>query len=197
VLTALTMVVEIIYGITTQSMALLADGIHMSSHVIAIGLSWLAYVTVRKLETKGKFTGNTGKILSLSAYTSGILLFGFAVLIVVEAGQRFFSPVAIDYNDAIIVAVLGLLVNITSAIILHHKHEYSDNNIRAAYLHVIADAFTSMGAVIGILSAMLWDVMFVDTLAALASSLVIIRWAAKLLKDSGKVLLDIGSGNKA
>lgn len=194
-LTAVTMVVEIIFGITTKSMALLADGIHMSSHVIAIGLSWLAYVAVRKIATNGNFNGNSEKILSLSGYTSGLLLLGFAVLILAGAFQRFFKPVAINYNDAIIVAMIGLVVNLLSAFILHHQQEYSDHNIRAAYLHVVADAFTSLAAIIGIMAAMIWGVMFVDALAALISSLVIIRWAVKLLKDSGKVLLDIGSNN--
>jgi len=194
-LTAVTMVVEIAFGITTKSMALLADGIHMSSHVIAIGLSWLAYVAVRKISTNGNFNGNSEKILSLSGYTSGLLLLGFAVLILAGAFQRFFKPVAINYNDAIIVAIIGLVVNLLSAFILHHQQEYGDHNIRAAYLHVVADAFTSLAAIMGIMAAMIWGVMFVDALAALISSLVIIRWSMKLLKDSGKVLLDIGSNS--
>jgi cation diffusion facilitator family transporter len=191
VLTAITMVVEIIFGITTRSMALLADGIHMGSHVLAIGLSWIAYVLVRKLSTNGNFKGNTPKILSLSGYSSGLMLLIFAFVIVFEAVKRFISPVDIAYREAIIVAIIGLIVNIASAFLLHHDHEHSDHNIRAAYLHVVADALTSLSAIIGLTAAMIWDIPFIDTIAAVISSMVIVKWSVGLLKDSGKVLLDL------
>jgi cation diffusion facilitator family transporter len=194
-LTAVTMVVEIIFGLTTKSMALLADGIHMGSHVLAIGLSWVAYIIVRKVSKSEKFTGNSDKILSLSGYSSGLMLLIFAVVIMVEAIQRFYNPVDIVYKEAILVAIIGLLVNIASAFILHHKHEHSDHNIRAAYLHVIADALTSVSAILGLTAAMIWDIPFMDTIAALLSSLVIIKWSVGLLKDSGKVLLDINQNH--
>jgi cation diffusion facilitator family transporter len=190
-LTAVTMVVEIVFGISTKSMALLADGIHMSSHVLAIGLSWFAYVMVRKLSQNSKFNGNTAKILSLSGYTSGILLFVFAIYIVVEAIGRLYSPVIIAYNEAIVVACVGLAVNVASAFLLHHDHEHSDHNIKAAYLHVIADALTSLSAIGGLIAAMVWDIPFIDTIAALISSAVIVKWAFGLLRDTGKALLDI------
>lgn len=190
-LTAVTMVVEIVFGISTKSMALLADGIHMSSHVLAIGLSWFAYVMVRKLSQNSKFSGNTAKILSLSGYTSGILLFVFAIYIVVEAIGRLYSPVIIAYNEAIVVACVGLAVNVASAFLLHHDHEHSDHNIKAAYLHVIADALTSLSAIGGLIAAMVWDIPFIDTIAALISSAVIVKWAYGLLRDTGKALLDI------
>ena len=191
VLTAVTMVVEIIFGLTTKSMALLADGIHMGSHVLAIGLSWLAYVIVRKVSKSEKFTGNSAKILSLSGYSSGLMLLIFALVIIVEAIQRFYTPVDIVYREAIMVASLGLVVNIVSAFLLHHDHDHADHNIRAAYLHVLADALTSLSAIIGLTIALLWDIPFIDTIAALISSLVIIKWSIGLLKDSGKSLLDI------
>ncbi|KAF0203999.1 MAG: zinc transporter [Bacteroidetes bacterium] len=190
-LTAITMVVEIIFGLTTNSMALLADGIHMGSHVLAIGLSWLAYVIVRKVSKSNKFTGNSDKILSLSGYSSGLMLLIFAVVILVEATQRLYNPQDIVYKEAILVAIIGLLVNIASAVLLHHKHEQSDHNIRAAYLHVIADALTSLSAILGLTAAMIWGIPFIDTIAAIISSLVIVKWSIGLLKDSGKVLLDI------
>lgn len=189
--TAVTMVVEIVFGLTTRSMALLADGIHMGSHVLAIGLSWIAYVMVRKLSNNRKFRGDTGKILSLSGYSSGLMLLIFALFIMVEAVRRFIEPVAINYGEAIAVAFIGLAVNIASAFLLHHDHDHSDHNIRAAYLHVIADALTSLSAIIGLTAAMLWDIPFIDTIAAVISSLVIVKWSVGLLKDSGKVLLDI------
>jgi len=190
-LTAITMVVEIIFGLTTKSMALLADGIHMGSHVLAIGLSWLAYIVVRKVDKSGKFTGDSEKILSLSGYSSGLILLIFAFVILAEAFQRMLNPLPISYFDAISVAIIGLLVNVVSAFLLHHKHEESDHNIRAAYLHVIADALTSLTAILGLLAAQYWNISYIDTLAAVVSSFVIIKWSVGLLKDSGKVLLDI------
>jgi len=190
-LTAITMVVEILFGLTTHSMALLADGIHMGSHVLAIGLSWVAYVFVRRLERKRTFTGQPGKILSLAGYSSGLMLLIFAFVIMGEAVGRMVRPEPIMYREAIFVAVIGLVVNIVSAMLLKHEHDHSDHNIRAAYLHVLADAVTSLSAIAGLGAAMLWNIPFVDPLAALVSSLVIIRWSVRLLKDSGMTLLDI------
>ncbi|MBU3926750.1 MAG: cation diffusion facilitator family transporter [Bacteroidetes bacterium] len=190
-LTAITMVVEIIFGLTTKSMALLADGIHMGSHVLAIGLSWAAYIIVRKVSKSEKFKGNSDKILSLSGYSSGLMLLIFAFVIMIEAVQRFYNPVDIFYKEAILVATIGLIVNIASAFLLHHDHEHSDHNIRAAYLHVIADALTSVSAILGLVAAMIWDIPFIDTIAAIISSFVIVKWSIGLLRDSGKVLLDI------
>lgn len=190
-LTAVTMVVEIIFGLTTRSMALLADGIHMGSHVLAIGLSWMAYVIVRRLSKNDQFPGNREKILSLSGYSSGLMLLIFAFVILVEAVERFYNPAEIIYQEAILVAIIGLIVNIASAFLLHHDHEHSDHNIRAAYLHVIADALTSLSAILGLVAAMIWNIPFIDTIAAIISSLVIVRWSIGLLKASGGVLLDI------
>lgn len=190
-LTAVTMVVEIFFGLTTKSMALLADGIHMGSHVLAIGLSWVAYIIVRKASSNVKFKGNSDKILSLSGYSSGLMLLIFAIVIMVEAIERLFTPVEISYKEAILVAIIGLVVNIASAFLLHHDHEHTDHNIRAAYLHVIADALTSVSAILGLTAAMIWDIPFIDTIAALISSFVIVKWSIGLLKDSGRTLLDM------
>lgn len=191
ILTTVAMVVEIIAGILTGSMALLADGIHMGSHVLAIGMSWIAYIIVRKLSGREKYNNSTGKILSLAGYTSGLILMIFAVLIIVQAVERFFNPVDIIYREAIIVAIAGLVVNLVSAFILHHDRQESDHNIRAAYLHVLADSITSIAAITGLTAAMIWDISYIDTVAALVSSFVIIRWAAGLLKDSGRALIDL------
>lgn len=195
-LTAVTMVVEIIFGMTTKSMALLADGIHMGSHVLAIGLSWFAYIMVRKVSKSEKFTGNSGKILSLSGYSSGLMLLIFAFVIMVEAVKRFYDPVDIVYKEAILVAVIGLVVNVISAFLLHHDHEHSDHNIRAAYIHVIADALTSVSAILGLSAAMIWSIPFIDTIAAIISSMVIIKWSVGLLKGSGKALLDMENSDR-
>ncbi len=190
-ITAITMVVEIFYGLWTNSMALLADGIHMGSHVLAIGLTWLAYVAVRRISRRGTFKGSTAKILSLSGYSSGLMLLIFAFVILIEAIQRFFNPSSIHFSEAILVAIIGLIVNIICAFILHHEHEHSDHNIRAAYLHVIADALTSVTAIAGLSAAWLWNIIWLDALGAIISSFVIIKWSFGLLKDSGKSLLDI------
>ena len=180
---ATTMVLEIIFGLYSKSMALLADGIHMGSHVLAIGLSWGAYVLVRHLQKKKSNNVDNDKVLSLSAYTSGVLLLIFALFIIVEA---------------MIVAVVGMIVNLICALVLHekhehkhghsHGHEHEDYNRHSAYLHVLADALTSLGAIFGLICAMIWNITWIDTLVAFICSIVIVRWAKKLLLDTGRVL---------
>lgn len=186
---AATMVLEIIFGLFSKSMALLADGIHMGSHVLAIGLSCGAYILVRHLEKKDTHQVDTEKVLSLSAYTSGILLLVFTLFILVEAAERFFSPaVEIRYTEAMIVAAIGMVVNIICAFVLHDAHGHQDYNRHSAYLHVLADALTSLGAIFGLICAMIWNIIWIDTLVAVVCSLVIIRWAKNLLFDTGKAL---------
>ena len=186
---AATMVLEIFFGLFSNSMALLADGIHMGSHVLAIGLSWGAYVLVRHLQKKKNNVADSDKILSLPAYTSGVLLLMFALFIVVEAVERFFTPlVEIKYVEAMTVAIVGMVVNIICAFVLHEKHGEGDYNSHSAYLHVLADALTSLGAIFGLICAMIWNIIWIDTVVALVCSLVIIRWARRLLLDTGKTL---------
>ncbi len=187
---AVTMVLEIFFGLFSKSMALLADGIHMGSHVLAIGLSWGAYVLVRRLEQKQTTHVSSERVLALSAYTSGILLLIFAIFIIVEAIERFFVPdVSIRYVEAMIVALIGMVVNLICAFVLHDKNGHEDYNRHSAYLHVVADALTSLGAIFGLVCAMIWDIVWIDTVVALACSFVIIRWAKKLLLDTGKALV--------
>ncbi|MEZ4996350.1 MAG: cation diffusion facilitator family transporter [Bacteroidales bacterium] len=188
-LTAVTMIIEIVAGWLTGSMALLADGIHMGSHVLAIGLSWAAYVLVQRLSANPSFTGNKEKVLTLSGYTSGLILLIFAGMIVAGAIGRFINPRVIEYREAIMIAFIGLGVNILSAFLLHHDHEERDNNIRAAYLHVLADTLTSLAAIIGLATAMIWELPYVDAVAALLSSAVIVKWSLGLLRDSGRELI--------
>lgn len=196
---ATTMVLEIIFGLYSKSMALLADGIYMGSHVLAIGLSWGAYVLVRHLQKKKSNNVDNDKVLSLSAYTSGVLLLIFALFIIVEAIERFINPVGeIRYIEAMIVAVVGMIVNLICALVLHekhehkhghsHGHEHEDYNRHSAYLHVLADALTSLGAIFGLICAMIWNITWIDTLVAFICSIVIVRWAKKLLLDTGRVL---------
>lgn len=187
----LAMVIEITAGIVTHSMALLADGIHMLSHVGAIGLSWFAYRFARKYENDVRLQTGTGKIIELAGYTSGLILLFFAVFIVVQSVNRLLNPETIMFKEAMIVACSGLVVNIISAIILHHDEEKSDHNIKAAYLHVIADALTSVVAILGLLAGWIFNFYYLDSIGGLISSVVIIKWSISLLRKTGIELLDI------
>ena len=160
VVTAVMMVVEIAAGIIYGSMALLADGLHMGSHGTALGITVFAYVISRRLAADPRFSFGVGKINSLAGFASAVLLMGFALLMIVESIGRYINPIAIAFEQALIVAVLGLVVNGGSALVLasnphdhahghhhhghdhHHGHHGHDHNLKAAYLHVLADALT-------------------------------------------------------
>lgn len=187
ILTALTMAAEITFGLLANSMALLSDGIHMGSHVFALGLSWLTYVFIRR-SSKNNIEFDTDRVLSLSAFTSGLILLFFALAITYGAIDRLFHPAEISFNEAIPVAILGLIVNVLSAFLLHHDHD-SDQNLHAAYLHVLSDALTSLLAIAGLFAAMWWQLLWIDGVCALIGALVIILWAIRLLAQSGKNLI--------
>ena len=198
VLTAATMVVEILSGWLFGSMALLADGWHMASHASALGITALAYRLARKHRDNPRFTFGTGKFGDLAGYSSALLLALIAVLMAYESIQRLIYPVAIHYNEAIGVAVAGLAVNIASAVILkeHHEHDHDhehhhrDHNLRAAYLHVLADALTSILAIVALVAGKFrgWD--FMDPVMGIVGAVLITRWSLGLLRDSGRMLLD-------
>jgi len=161
----------------------------MGSHVLAIGLSWGAYVLVRHLKRKQADNIDSEKVLTLAAYTSGVLLLLFAIFIIVEAVERFFVPnLEIRYLEAMVVAAIGLIVNIICALVLHDKSGHDDYNRHSAYLHVLADALTSIGAIFGLICAMIWNITWIDTIVALICSAVIIRWATRMLFDTSKIL---------
>jgi cation diffusion facilitator family transporter len=195
ILTAVTMIVEIVFGMLTGSMLLLADGIHMLSHTGALGLSWIAYILVRRYEQDPGFTRGTGKILDLSGYTSGLFLLVFAGVIIYESVRRLVEPISIQYTEAIIVACIGLAVNLVSAWILHHKESDHDQNLKAAYLHVLADALTSLTAIAGLVIAKIWDFPYIDAIGGIISSFIIIRWSYGLLRRTALSILDY-SGEK-
>ena len=183
------MLAEIIVGLFSHSMALFADGVHMGSHVLVIGLNWAAYVLVRRLESKGTTRYDTEKILNLSAFTSGILLILTAIFIIVEAVERLTAHGEIlNYELALITAGIGLIANTISASVLHGHHGTTDYNSHAAYLHVLSDALTEIGAIIGLFCAMLWDITWIDSAVAVVSALVVLRWAKRLLWDTGRSL---------
>ena len=211
-LTAVMMVGEIVSGSLFGSMALLADGWHMATHAAALGIAAAAYLFARQHARNSRFAFGTGKFGDLAAFSSAIILSLIAVQIFYESVIRLVHPVAIAYGEAIAVAALGLGVNLISAWLLrdshdhdHHGHGHShgsshgsspghrhhDNNLRAAYIHVLADAATSVLAIAALVIAMYSQWVWADPAVGIIGSLVIASWAFGLIRDSGAVLLDV------
>lgn len=196
------MVAEIVAGWWFNSMALLADGWHMSSHALAIGLSAFAYGAARRYAGDPRFAFGTWKIEVLSGFASAVLLLAIAVLMVAGSVERLLSPQPIRYQEAIGVAVLGLLVNVICAWILGHSHDHEshdhhhghdhhhDLNLKSAYLHVIADAATSLLAIVALLGGWFYGWNWLDPLMGIVGAVLVALWAKGLLVDTGKVLLD-------
>jgi cation diffusion facilitator family transporter len=196
-LTGAMMIVEIITGIMFNSMALLADGWHMSTHMSAFLIAVIAYSFARKNRSNKRFTFGTGKIGVLGGFTSSILLIIVAVIMIKESIDRLMNPAEILFLDALIVACIGLLVNVISAFILKdnkahtHSHEHGhDTNLKAAYLHVIADAFTSVTAIIALLIGFFYGIKWIDSVMGFLGSLVILIWAYGMIKDTVAILVD-------
>jgi cation diffusion facilitator family transporter len=202
-LTIVMMVGEIAAGSFFGSMALLADGWHMGTHAAALGIAATAYLFARQHARDARFSFGTGKFGDLAAFSSAIILGLIALQIAYESAQRLFHPVPIAYGEAIAVAVLGLGVNLLSAWLLrdnhdhHHGHGHShgghhhhDNNLRAAYIHVLADAATSVLAIVALVTAMYSQWVWTDPVVGIIGSLVIASWAFGLIRASGAVLLD-------
>ncbi|MGE0826460.1 MAG: CDF family Co(II)/Ni(II) efflux transporter DmeF [Candidatus Binatia bacterium] len=200
--TAIMMVVEIVVGTLSGSLALTADGWHMATHVGALGLSAFAYRFARTRARAQHFTFGTGKVGALAGYTSAIFLIGVAVLMIVEAVERTLSPVPLRFTEALPVAVLGLLVNVVSAKLLNpdgglHTDDdhagHHDHNIRAAYFHVVADALTSVLAIVAIVGSHYAGLTMLDPLAAVVGGGVIIYWGISLCRNAASQLLDVVS----
>jgi cation diffusion facilitator family transporter len=203
-LTAVMMVVEIMAGWWYNSMALLADGFHMSSHALAIGLSAFAYAAARRYATDRRFSFGTWKIEILGGFASAVLLLAVVALMVFGSVERLFVPQPIHYREAIVVAIVGLVVNVVSALILGHAHHddhyhhhgdddhhhHHDLNLKSAYVHVIADAATSVLAIGALLGGWLYGWSWLDPAMGLVGAVLVAVWAKQLLTDTGKVLLD-------
>jgi cation diffusion facilitator family transporter len=203
-ITAAMMVVEIVAGWWFNSMALLADGWHMSSHALAIGLSAFAYTAARRYARDPRFAFGTWKIEILGGFASAIFLLGVAALMVVGSVERILAPAPIHYREAIVVAVLGLVVNVVCALILGHAHHHDDDgghhhghehhhhdlNLRSAYLHVIADAATSVLAIVALVGGWIYGWAWLDPVMGIVGAVLVANWARGLLVDTGKVLLD-------
>lgn len=205
-LTAITMVLEIVAGSFFGSMALLADGWHMATHVAAFGIAVFAYRYARRHAHDPQYTFGTGKVTILGGYTSAVVLGVTALTITLESITRLVEPVTIQFNQAIAIAILGLLVNLVSAWLLqdndhHHDHDHNqhdhdqDRNLKAAYIHVLTDALTSILAIIALFAGKYWGWVWLDAAMGLVGAAVIFKWAYGLVKDTGVILLD-GAINK-
>ena len=196
ILTFITMIVEITIGYYSNSMALTAEGWHMASHVFAIGLTWIAYILVRKYAQSTHISFHKDKLLALSGFTSAIILLIIAIIMIIESITRLITPEAIKFEDAIIVAGIGLVVNGISASFLHHDHAHTDQNIRAAYIHVLADGLTSITAILALLAVRYLQWNSLDAISGILGSIVISTWSFSLIRTSGSVLIDFSRKNK-
>ena len=207
-LTAAMMIVEIGGGYIFGSMALVADGWHMSTHVLALGIAALAYRFARRHAHDARFTFGTGKLGDLAAFASAIILAMIALYIGAESLRRLLDPTAIAFSEAIPIAVVGLFVNLASVWLLHgddhehydgheqgaghheHRHDH-DANLRAAYVHVMADALTSVLAIVALVGGRFFGLTWLDPLIGLVGTAVIVAWAVSLARSAGVTLLDV------
>jgi cation diffusion facilitator family transporter len=210
-LCAAMMVVEIGGGLAFGSMALIADGMHMSTHAGAFLIAALAYSFARRHCNDERFAFGTGKFGDLAAFTSAIILAFIALLIVAESISRILHPGLIAFNEAIPIALAGLAVNLVSALLLRDDHphdhdhvhdrdhphgQHEDLNLRAAYVHVLADAAVSVLAIVGLVAGRQWGLLWMDPLMGVIGAGVIASWSAGLLKSAGAVLLDLRADPK-
>lgn len=201
-ITTVMMAVELFAGVMFGSMALLADGLHMASHAVALSITAFAYVYARRNARNSKYSFGTGKVNALGGFTGAVLLAIFALFMGIESIGRLLNPVEIVFNQAIFVAVLGLLVNGASVFILgvkdhghdhHHTHEHDhhhDHNLRSAYLHVMADALTSVLAIVALLAAKYLGFIWMDPVMGVVGAILVARWSYGLLGSTSVVLLD-------
>ena len=207
-ITVVTMFVEILAGWAFNSMSLLADGWHMSSHALAIGLSAMAYAAARTYANDPRFAFGTWKIEILAGFASALFLLGVALAMVIGSLERLISPQAIQFEEAIIVGVLGLAVNLVCAYILghaHHQHDHAhdhphpahehhphhhDLNLKSAYFHVVADAFTSVLAIVALVGGWLYGWAWLDPVMGIVGAVLVALWAKSLILETAKVLLD-------
>lgn len=207
--TIIAMIAEILYGYLTNSMALLADGYHMGTHALALLLTYAAYVLTRKLANSDKFKNGTDKIGTLTAYTSSLFLGFTGIWIIIEAIMRFINPLEIQFNEAILVAIIGLIVNAVCILIMEGKHTHKqhhnhceehddkdcahdkDYNFKAAYYHILADALTSIFAIIALIAGKYFGLYYLDSLIGVLGGILILKWAANLITNTVKILIDM------
>lgn len=199
-LSAVMMVAEIVAGTLTGSMALVADGWHMATHTLALGVSAVAYSFARSHSADSRYSWGTGKVGSLAGFASALGLVVVALGILYESATRFFEPRTVDYKEALVVAIVGLLVNLVSALLLGHGHDHGhddashdhghDHNLRSAYLHVLTDALTSVLAIAALVLGLLLGASWLDAAVGVIGALVILQWSRGLIAETAGVLLD-------
>lgn len=200
-LTVVTMVVEIGAGWLFNSMALLADGWHMASHAAALSITVFAYWYARRNLYNTRYTFGTGKVGVLGGFASAVVLGIVALMMVWESAERFLEPLSIRFDEAILVATVGLVVNLGSAWLLHqggthahddghHHHHHRDHNLRAAFLHVLADALTSVLAILALIAGKAYGWVWMDPMMGIVGAAIIARWTYGLMRDTGRILLD-------
>jgi len=202
-LTLVTMIGEIVAGISFGSMALLADGWHMATHVGAFGIAVFAYQYARNNINNPQYTFGTGKVSVLGGFTSAVALGVVAFVMILESSMRLFQPQTIQFNQAIYVAIIGLVVNLSSAFLLQNNHDHhhhddhdhhhdhqEDHNLKAAYIHVLADALTSVFAIVALFAGKYLDWFILDPIMGLVGAIVITKWAYNLIVETGAILLD-------
>jgi cation diffusion facilitator family transporter len=194
------MVAEICAGYLSGSMALLADGFHMATHAGALAIAAFAYRFAKRHSRDEKFSFGTGKVGDLAGFASALILGIIAIGIAIESTVRIVTPTAVAFNEAIYIAVIGLVVNLVSALMLsglsfghHHDHAHPhahDNNLRSAYIHVLADALTSILAILALLAGKYYGLLWLDPAIGIVGAVVIARWAYTLMQDTTRILLD-------
>lgn len=188
-ISALTMLLEITIGYLSNSMALLSDGWHMGSHVLAFGAGWLSYKFVLKTQKSTRSTLKAEKIFSLTGYTNGLLLMLIALFMCIESVQKMSNPEIINYKEAIVVSIIGLVVNLISVKVLHVKEHESDRNLKATHIHVLSDILTSVLAIFALVMGLYFQNAQLDPLMGIIGSLVIFIWAWNLVKGAWQDLV--------
>ena len=197
VFTCVTMIAEIICGYVTNSMALLADGYHMGTHALAFILTYAAYVLARKFSNSDRFPKGTDKIGTLAGYTSSIFLGLTGLWVIIEAVSRLIAPVEICFNEAILVAIIGLLVNAGCVCVMEYGHNHNDSidnkdyNFVSAYYHILADILTSVLAIFALCAGKYLKILCLDSFVGILGGILILRWAVSILKDTTKILIDM------
>ncbi len=193
IFTILTMFAEVAFGFLTNSMALLSDGWHMGTHALALGITFVTYLFINKIKEHENAPLVKEKISSLGGYTSSLFLFITAVWIIFESIMRFFNPLEISFNEAILVAIIGLVVNLACVFIMEFKNDKNekDYNYQAAYLHILTDAMTSIGAIGALFAGKYFGLVILDPIIGLVAGLLILKWSIGLIKNTTRVLLDL------
>ena len=210
IFTAIAMIMEIGYGYFTNSIGLLSDGYHMATHLLALFMTYITYILNRKLKTSGKLKQDNNKISALGAYTSSLFLGITAIWIIIEAIERFITPEQIKFNEAILVLIIGLIVNAICLILMEgnflnkdkyhcnktsetcydHNCHYHDYNFKAAYYHIAADILTSILAIVALFIGKYTNIQILDTITGLLGGILILKWAKGLLSNTVKILID-------